>query len=139
LLDASAIVELVLREEKIFNSIDLHVIELTKYECLNAVWKLVKRGIVTELEGAVLGRRIYEVLNTIDMITIGLESMMEVLKLALETGLTVYDASYLYVAKDRGLILVSEDEELTKKAIKYGVKALNVAEFLAMIKGSLHG
>ena len=37
---------------------------------------------------------------------------VEVLRLALETGLTTYDASYLYLARSLGLVLVTFDERL---------------------------
>jgi predicted nucleic acid-binding protein len=38
----------------------------------------------------------------------------EVLRLAVETGLTTYDASYLHVAKVMDLPLVTFDERLAK-------------------------
>jgi predicted nucleic acid-binding protein len=41
---------------------------------------------------------------------------LEVLRLALETGLTTYDASYLYVARILGMLLVTFDERLEKIA-----------------------
>ena len=41
---------------------------------------------------------------------------LAVLELALETGLTTYDASYLYLARSLGLPLVTFDQQL-KKAI----------------------
>ncbi|MGY4707421.1 type II toxin-antitoxin system VapC family toxin [Candidatus Bipolaricaulota sp. J31] len=37
---------------------------------------------------------------------------VEVLRLALDTGLTTYDASYLYLARSLGLPLVTFDERL---------------------------
>ena len=40
----------------------------------------------------------------------------EVLRLAVETGLTTYDASYLYVAKVMDLPLVTFDERLARAA-----------------------
>ena len=41
---------------------------------------------------------------------------LEVLRLALETGLTTYDASYLYLARTPGIPLVTFDERLAGKA-----------------------
>ncbi len=40
----------------------------------------------------------------------------EVMKVASEKGLTFYDASYVCSAESNGLILVSEDKELIKRA-----------------------
>ena len=40
----------------------------------------------------------------------------EVMKVAVDRGLTFYDASYVYSAEANNLTLVSEDKELIKKA-----------------------
>lgn len=48
----------------------------------------------------------------------------------MKENLTVYDASYLYIAKRTQLILVAEDEELMDRAKKLSIKAINVDEFL---------
>ncbi|BDC17482.1 hypothetical protein HS5_03720 [Acidianus sp. HS-5] len=40
----------------------------------------------------------------------------EVMKVAVNMGLTFYDASYVYSAKVNNLTLVSEDKDLIKKA-----------------------
>jgi len=41
---------------------------------------------------------------------------LEVSRLALETGLTTYDASYLYLARSLGVPLLTFDERLAAKA-----------------------
>lgn len=43
-------------------------------------------------------------------------SKEEVLELAVETGLSFYDASYLHVAMGAGLTLATEDAKLSKVA-----------------------
>jgi len=57
--------------------------------------------------------------------------MSKVLELAVEKGLIVHNASYVYNARERNLVLVTEDEKLMKKAIELGVKSINASGFLA--------
>jgi predicted nucleic acid-binding protein len=57
--------------------------------------------------------------------------MEEVMKLALGLGLTFYDASYLYLAKSKDYVLVTEDEELLRQAAVAGVRAIRVEEYLS--------
>jgi predicted nucleic acid-binding protein len=51
-----------------------------------------------------------------------------ILKAALDTGLSFYDASYYYVAKTRGLTLVTEDTQLIQVAIIAGIDVRRVDE-----------
>ena len=50
------------------------------------------------------------------------------LRLALETGLRVADASYLEVARRRGAVLVTADEQLAGAALRIGVSVVTLAE-----------
>jgi predicted nucleic acid-binding protein len=52
----------------------------------------------------------------------------EVMKIAIEKGLTYYDASYVYVKESLGLILVSNDKELIKKC-----NAISLKDFIRLI------
>lgn len=52
------------------------------------------------------------------------------MKHATELKLTFYDASYLHVAKSKGLTLVTEDKELSEKAKRINIKAITVSELL---------
>lgn len=51
----------------------------------------------------------------------------EVMKVAVDKGLTFYDASYVYSAEANNLTLVSEDKELIKKA-----NAVPLKEFIRL-------
>ncbi|MEM2642515.1 MAG: type II toxin-antitoxin system VapC family toxin [Candidatus Bathyarchaeia archaeon] len=42
-------------------------------------------------------------------------SEQEILEIANKTKITFYDASYVYLAKSKNLILITEDEQLLKK------------------------
>lgn len=118
LLDSSAIVNLVKRGDlSVFAK--AHTIDLALYESLNAVWKevyLVKRiKLDTGLKLADIIMRIFDVVEVHKINGFG----KEILDLSIREGITVYDASYLYVAMREKLILVTDDEKLRQVASKY--------------------
>lgn len=132
LLDASALVELVLRGV-LFTQLSgkaLHMLDLTIYECFNALWKLIRRGVLTADEGLALARGVTDIISALSVNSVDPFEALNVLETVLREGLTVYDASYLYIAEKLGLILVTEDMELIDKARKLGIKAISVDEFL---------
>jgi predicted nucleic acid-binding protein len=133
LLDASAIIELIARGALAYKllSVNVNVLDLTVYECYNALWKFIRRGLITLVDSLSLAEEVSRFLKNAHTINLDADSMSKVLKLAVEKGLTVYDASYVYNARERNLVLVTEDEKLMEKAIELGVKSINVSGFLA--------
>jgi len=93
-----------------------YIQELTVYEVLNALWKetYVLRKISIKEAESLLGVfiQLLSYLKVLDLS--GLES--EVFKISVETGLTVYDASYLALARREKLTLVTEDVKLRSVA-----------------------
>jgi len=61
----------------------------------------------------------------------GLEE--EVFNLASKENITIYDASYLYIAMRNNFILITDDKELKDKALKY-VKAFTTSEVTSKYK-----
>jgi predicted nucleic acid-binding protein len=133
LFDASAIIESIIRGVFARRALptNIYTLDLATYECHNAIWKLIKRELITLEGGFSLAKSLSRLFKSVQIIKADIDSMLEVLKLAIEKGLTIYDASYLYIAKERGLTLVTEDERLIKKAIELGVKSMTVSDFLA--------
>ncbi len=126
LFDASSIVNLVKRGiVKPFT--EGATIELALYESLNAVWKehrLLKRiDGETAAEFVAILSRLFEAIRVLS--ARGLEA--EIFDLASRDGLTVYDASYVCVAAESGLVLVTDDRRLREKASKY-VRAISSRE-----------
>lgn len=132
LFDASSIVNLVKRGKvKVFAAGS--TLDLALYESINAVWKeykLLKRfdkdsalefiGIISDL------------FNVVNILSIrGLER--EVFEIASKEKLTVYDASYLAKAKKYDFILVTDDDNLRKKALNY-VKTMSSTDFSSAIE-----
>jgi len=104
-------------------------LELARWELGNALWREARlRGTLSPDEALRLLGLITRVLSLMEVVSIrGHEG--EVLKLAVEEGLTFYDASYLYMAMARRLPLVTEDEALARVAGKY-VKVMRVEDVL---------
>ncbi len=93
-----------------------YIQNLTIHEVLNALWKessVLKKISSKEAENlADVFAQLLRYLNTIDVR--GAEG--EVFRTAMETGLTVYDASCLVLARRESLTLVTEDAKLRKMA-----------------------
>lgn len=93
-----------------------YVQELTIYEVLNTLWKeayILRRMSRKEAESLLdVFVRLLSYLKILDLR--GLES--EVFKIAVENGLTAYDASYLTLARREKLTLVTEDVKLRNVA-----------------------
>ena len=118
LYDASSIINLLKRGvTKVFA--EGVTIELAVYEAVNALWKecyLLKR---IKVETA---QRFLELLKdifaTIDIYSIkGFEE--EAFKIALNEGITFYDASYICIAMKNDLTLVTDDRKLNDVSSKY--------------------
>ncbi len=113
MLDTSALYPLVteLREKLLDYSDVLAVLDLAFYEMGNVLWKEYRRGKIRDL--AAVAEFFEEVLMTLQIMRVP-TNLAEILKLAVNHGLTFYDASYIYVAQHYGLKLVTEDKDLLK-------------------------
>ena len=89
---------------------------LMSFEVANIAWKKVNRDPAQRLE---ILEGLTIALNTpINWTTV---DFSETLKLALETGLTAYDASYLYLAQTLGTPLATFDRKLRTAAHARGI------------------
>ena len=127
LFDASAIVNLIKKGfMKAF--IKGFSLNLALYETMNAIWKEHKFGKIDEetaleyIEVLTMAFKLFEILSISAY-------EKEVLKLAVKEELTIYDASYLFLAIKNKLILVTDDEKLKNKSLKY-IKVLNSKDLL---------
>ena len=129
LLDTSAIYPLTLKlREKLLLYRDLFaVLDLTIYEVGNAVWREYRRGKIVNILPVV--KLFEEVLKNLEKLSVG-GVLHEILEVAVKSNITVYDASYIYVARRHGLKLVTEDKDLLKlpESISVGemLKELNL-------------
>jgi len=110
LLDASALYPLLLSDEP-FNVEDYAITALTEFEIGNVIWKEKKSGKLKE--PAEVATIFYNSIRALRKIEI--DSIANVLTVALVRNLTFYDASYAYLAEKENLKLVTADAELLKK------------------------
>ncbi len=114
-LDSSSIFKAI-KQNKVDGIAGAQTLELARYELGNALWKeCTKRRSVTPQELVELAGVVKSALNLMEESTVRC-SEREVLDLARELKLTYYDASYVYCAASRGSILVTEDDEILKRA-----------------------
>ena len=117
LFDASSIVNLI-KKGRVKPFARGATLDLALYESLNAVWKehLLLKKLDKDTALAFL-EVIDGVFNVIEILSIrGLER--EVFNLASEENVTIYDASYIYIAMKNKLTLVTDDQKLKKKSSK---------------------
>jgi predicted nucleic acid-binding protein len=110
LIDASALYPMLVSGNP-FNFEQYEISALTEYELGNILWKENRKK---QLENP---KRIAEIFqeSIADSSKINVDSMVNVLMIAIERNLTFYDASYAYLAEKENIKLVTEDVDLLKK------------------------
>ena len=106
------------------------MLDLTLYELGNAIWKIYKliekSGKSNALDAA---HQAYYLIDIMRVLRVeGQEGFMNTMKVALDGGLSYYDAAYLHVAARDGLTLVTEDHVLLKRAGEVGVTCLQASK-----------
>jgi len=106
--------------------LDNYTINLAIFELGNIIWKeaYVFRSMTIKDAVEILDM-FSEILSTMRIIEIK-ALKKDILNLALEMGLTYYDAAYAYVAKDKDLILVTEDKRLRNALSESDIKVMNL-------------
>jgi predicted nucleic acid-binding protein len=108
-VDTSALYPLLL-SGKAFNLEQCAVSSLTEYELGNVLWKEAKKKKINVKDTV---QTFSDVL--LELKKLSINSIGDVLTIAIERNLTFYDASYVSIAEKEGLTLVTEDAELLKK------------------------
>ena len=114
IFDSSAIYSLISRKEYGYFA-DGFTIYLAKYEYGNILWKefyLHKRlGAAQKKEMAEIAEKVFANIEVVG--TTGY--LEEVINLGVKLRIPFYDASYVFFAMKRNVVLVTVDEKLTKK------------------------
>ena len=133
LIDASSLM-LLLKKADVQIELDClrvsYLLDLTFYEVGNAIWKdtcLTK--FLTKKESEALRNKVQIVLERTDRIASEATNFQKIFDISESERLSFYDSSYLFTAREKRLVLVTEDKELRAKAEKY-VKVQNTATLL---------
>ena len=115
LLDASALYPLMRKPEEYIDILeDSCILDLTLYEVGNAALVAWRRGLLDDYDRFL--SLLSELASLLTVLKLSAEDLKDVGVTARETGLTFYDAAYVYAARKHGLILVTEDKEILGKA-----------------------
>lgn len=119
-IDASALAAIAFAEpgaDAVIDEIDghrLHAPTLLTFELMNVAWKRAKK----QPAATALFLEALEVLQGLDLRFRGIDQE-EVVRLGLSTGLTAYDAAYLWLARMLGMPLVTLDRKLDAHAKQF--------------------
>ena len=107
-----------------------YTVEIARYELGNFIWKHRSiHGTLDDRQYDVLSRNTFNTLNTMTTLHIGGREI-RVLELAEELQLAFYDASYVYLTRETGSILVTEDTRLMGKAESVEIPVKRFEEIL---------
>ena len=132
LFDASSIMHLTKRHPDKASTLleGEHILDLTKYEVGNAIWKIYKliekTDKITALEAVT---QAYHLMALMEVVKVeGVEALAGTMEIAFDEGLSFYDSAYLQSAKKLGLTLVTEDKRLSKRAVDVGVTCIQIVD-----------
>jgi|Deesub1362B_J571_1020462.scaffolds.fasta_scaffold00745_3 predicted nucleic acid-binding protein len=119
LFDASALFNIIERENSLEILKNNFISDLTFYEVGNAIWKSVYRELLTEKEAQKLLEIFGKVAKILNVAVLEKGKMNDVLEISVKESITFYDASYIFLAIENSLDLVTDDAKLKKVASKY--------------------
>ena len=118
-------------EEKVHKILkESSVLDLTGYE-IGSILTKGNDGHIRGLEREIildLTKEIGKVIANIRVIRLKTLDIAEIMKLSLSTGLTFYDASYVFYCKFHQMALLTDDKEMYREAMKLGLEVKKVEE-----------
>ena len=118
-------------EEKVHKILkESSVLDLTGYE-IGSILTKGNDGHIRGLERELildLTKEIEKVIANIRVIRLKSLDIAEIMKLSLSTGLTFYDASYVFYCKFHQMALLTDDKEMYREAMKLGLAVKKVEE-----------
>ncbi len=110
LIDTSALYPMLISGIPI-SSEECAVSSLTEYEVGNVLWRENKQGKLKD------SRKVASIFSEVmsPLKKMAIDSVADVLAIAIERNLTFYNASYAYIAEKQNIKLVTQDTDLLKK------------------------
>ncbi len=99
------------------------ILDLTIYESVNATLVEYRRGLISKPEKIISS--IMTIASIIPVIRINQEDIQDIYEVARETGLTSYDATYVYYARKHRSKLVTSDRKILDRAGDVAISTLN--------------
>jgi len=126
LFDTNALLDIIRRGRDVI--LGQYILDLTIYEIGNVIWKeVVLFKSLKKDEAKLLLEHLNNIIAKMNVIRISAEDTAEILEISTNKRITFYDTAYLYFAKKRNLILVTNDQKLYNTA-KGLVKVLHSNE-----------
>lgn len=123
LLDASAVLQVIksFENEKALRVFDDNcVLDLTKYEVGNGLWKeYALQHAIGEDEFHEFLDSLRTVVDRAELLVPDSRNLLDIAQIATKERITFYDASYIAMAKMRKLALATEDSKLSKVASRH--------------------
>jgi len=112
---------------KIFS--DGVTLDLAYYEVSNTIWKytyLLKK--IKEEDALTLMEALDELFINMDVLRYEELSGKEVMRISLESDLTIYDGAFIWIARLYGLPIITEDRKLRKVCERRKIEAYSLHE-----------
>lgn len=109
-------------------AVDAHAPELWLWECGNVIANAVKRARMTPDQALLTWSILDAVRSRVELATLEPSQVRACLVLAVDTGLSIYDSAYLWLALSLDLPLLTHDQRLADAARSRKVSVLSAAD-----------
>lgn len=137
-VDTSVYVPLILilksRLRNIIQKYRFHILDLTLYEACNAFWKACTK--LKKIDDEIASRSCALAIRLSQYLTIHRlldMDISDVINIAINNNITVYDASYIALAKQLEMPITSNDKDILDNAPKYNIQVYSLDQFLKII------
>ena len=115
--------------------IEFILLDLTVYEACNAFWKEYKKLHKINEDEAIRACMISKALTQYSKLyRITDLDIEDVMRIAVENNITVYDSSYIALSRKLKASIATEDKDIITLAPKYNIKAIRLHELMNLMR-----